>query len=228
MTIERRIIGYSQSKTRQRVTGAAGRCQPAIGEPPRFSCLDTDRGPRHNEGMGRLTREQIVEALERLDRAIGDYGTRAQLYLVGGAVMCLALETRTSTRDVDGWFTEPQIVRRAAARVAREMGLDEDWLNDAAKGFAPQDGGFEAWRSFPNLDVLVADERTLLAMKCAAARTAEDAGDIRILSERLGLTRSNDVLDLVLAYYPADHLPVRTRLLLEEMLDVAQDSNDGG
>jgi len=79
-----------------------------------------------------LSREQIIEALERLDRALGARGTRAELYLVGGAVMCLALDARASTKDVDGWFTEPQAVREAAREVAKEMDLPEDWLNDAA------------------------------------------------------------------------------------------------
>jgi hypothetical protein len=172
--------------------------------------------------MERLTREQIEAALEALDDELGRLGVKAQLYLVGGAVMCLIHQARTSTRDVDGWFSEPQIVREAARRVAEEMSLPGDWLNDAAKAFIPQGAGFDAWRSLSHLDISVADDRTLLAMKCAAARTAEDADDIRFLAERLGLRSAAEALEIVLAYYPPEQLPVRTRLLLEEMLD------DGG
>ena len=79
--------------------------------------------------------------------------------------------------------------------------------------------GFERWRALSHLDICVADERMLLAMKCAAARTAEDAGDIRILAGRLRLRSADEVLAVVRAYYPDERLPVRTRLLLEEMLD---------
>jgi hypothetical protein len=87
------------------------------------------------------------------------------------------------------------------------------------KRSSPPNAVFEAWRSLPNLDILVADTRTLFAMKCAAARTEEDASDIRVLARELGLTSSTDALQVVLTYYPADRLPVRTRLLLEELLN---------
>ncbi len=56
-------------------------------------------------------------------------------------------------------------------------------------------------------------------MKCAAARTDEDASDIRFLAEKLGLTSSAEALDVVLRYHSAGRLPVRTRLLLAELLD---------
>jgi hypothetical protein len=166
----------------------------------------------------RLTRERIESALLALDGVLGARGIRAQLYLVGGAVMCLVHRARTSTKDVDAWFTEPAAVREAARVVAEDMGLPDDWLNDAAKAYLPAQPGFEAWRSLGNIEVLVADDRTLFAMKCAAARTAEDAEDISFLARRLGLTSAQDAFGVVLAYYPPERLPVRTRLLLEEML----------
>ena len=169
--------------------------------------------------MSCLSRARIEQALELLDAALGRAGHQAQLYLVGGAVMCVVHEARESTKDVDAWFTEPAAVRTAAAEVARELDLPDDRLNDAAKAFVPPGAGFEAWREFQHLAVLVADDRTLLAMKCAAARTTEDAGDIRFLARRLGLRTSAAVLEALAAYYPTDHLPVRSRLLLEELFD---------
>ena len=169
--------------------------------------------------MERLTREQIAQAFERLNAELERRQTKAEVFVVGGAVLCIAFESRTSTKDVDAWFAPAPVVRDAARAVADEMGLPENWLYDAAKAFLPANPRFEAWRSWPYLEVSVADERTLLAMKCAAARTAEDAGDIRFLAARLGLASSREVLDVVLEFYPAERLPVRTRLLLEEMLD---------
>jgi len=171
------------------------------------------------ERMDLLSRERIVEAFERLNGELAKQNVRAEVYLVGGAVMCLVLEARPATKDVDGWFTEPQAVRAAAKRVAEQMDLPDDWLNDAAKAFVPQGATFERWRSLSHLDVSAADERTLLAMKCAAARTEEDAGDIRVLARHLGLRTAGEVLTVVSQYYPPERLPVRTALLLEEMFD---------
>ena len=54
-------------------------------------------------------------------------------------------------------------------------------------------------------------------MKCAAARTHEDSTDIQFLARHLGLTRAEEVLEVVLRFYPADRLPVRTQLLIEEL-----------
>jgi hypothetical protein len=169
--------------------------------------------------MSLLDRERIIEALTRLDHHLAERGERADLFLVGGAVMCLVHKARPATKDVDGWFTSPQVVREAARAVAAELGIDEDWPNDAAKAFVPEGAGYETWRELGHLRISTVDARTLLAMKCAAARSEADSDDIRFLAGLLGLRSAEDVLRVVLRYFPEDRLPVRVRLLLEEMFD---------
>ncbi len=169
--------------------------------------------------MALLDRATITEALERLNRRLATHDERAELFLVGGAVMCLVHQARPATKDVDAWFSNPQVVRAAAREIAAELDLPEDWLNDAAKAYVPTNAGYETWRALSHLTISTVDARTLLAMKCAAARTIEDGEDIRFLAKLLGCRCSDDVLQIVLSYFPAERLPVRTRLLLEEMFD---------
>lgn len=51
--------------------------------------------------------------------------------------MALAYRTRRVTRDVAAVFEPKAAVYDAARRVAQPRGLDDDWLDDAVKGFLP-------------------------------------------------------------------------------------------
>lgn len=168
-----------------------------------------------------LTRTRIRRLLQLLAAELAETQVEGELYLVGGAVMCLALNAREATRDVDALFKPTRVIREAAARVAAKEGVPESWLNDAVKGYLSPRGDFEPYLEFPHLRVFVARPEYLLAMKCAAMRLGEqfrDLDDVRYLLRHLGLSTVEAVLAVVTRYFDESQLLPKTRLALEELL----------
>lgn len=171
--------------------------------------------------MTQLRKADIDRLLRLLDAELAKEGVVGELYLVGGAVMCLVLDARPATRDVDAFFRPTQVVRRAAARVAARAGVPDRWLNDAVKGFLSPRGDFAPYLELENLRVFTAEPHYLLAMKCAAMRLGEefhDLDDVRYLLRHLDITTVEQALAVVTRYFDEGQLAPKTRLALEELL----------
>jgi hypothetical protein len=169
----------------------------------------------------KLTRADILRLFERLDAELAGAEAQGELYLVGGAVMCVALHARDATRDIDAFFKPARVVREAALRVAAKEGLPDTWLNDAVKGYLSPHGDFEAFVDLPHLRVFIARPAYLLAMKCAAMRLGEefqDLDDVRFLLRYLDLSSVEEALTVVTRYFDETQLRPKTRLALEELL----------
>jgi hypothetical protein len=168
-----------------------------------------------------LTAHDIRRLLELLGEELGTAGVEGEVYLVGGAVMCLAFDARPATRDVDALFRPTREIREAAARVADRAGVPRGWLNDAVKGFLDERGDFDPFLEVPNLRVFIARPEYLLAMKCASMRLAEefrDVDDVRYLLRYLNVTSVDQALEIVTRYFDEDRLMPKTRLAIEELL----------
>jgi Nucleotidyltransferase of unknown function (DUF6036) len=166
-----------------------------------------------------FTKARILRALQALGEELTREGVRAQIFIVGGAAMALAYSTRRITKDIDAIFEPKQTVYAAAAKVAEELGLPENWLNDAVKGFLP--GPDEAPRPVPSvegIEVTTASPRYLLAMKLMAMRFGEDDEDIEILLRECDIDSPKEALGVLEQIYPAKEPPAKTRFFLEELL----------
>jgi hypothetical protein len=169
----------------------------------------------------RLTAKRIRRLFSLLDAELGRTGVLGELHLVGGAVMCLALEARDATRDVDALFRPAREVREAAARVAARAGVPERWPTDAVKWFLGPRNGFEPFLDLPHLRVFVASPRYLLAMKCASMRLGaefHDLEDVRYLLRHLDVASAEEALSIVRLYVGEGDIPPKTRFALEEIL----------
>lgn len=168
-----------------------------------------------------LTAADIHRLFGLLDTELCATGVHGEVYLVGGAVMCLVFDARPATRDIDALFRPAELVRQAAARVAADAGVPVSWLNDAVKGYLSPRGDFDPYLELTHLRVFVAQPAYLLAMKCAAMRLGEefhDVDDVRYLLRYLNITSSVEALAVVARYYDEVRLPPKARLALEEIL----------
>lgn len=169
----------------------------------------------------KLSRPDILRLFELLDAELAWQDVEGEIYVVGGAVMCLALNARHATRDVDALFKPAKLIREAAARVASAAGVPDTWLNDAVKAYLGRHGKFDPFLELPHLRVFVAQVEYLLAMKCAAMRLGEefhDLDDVRYLLRHLNIRTAEEALAIITKYFGEDQLLPKTRLALEELL----------
>lgn len=168
-----------------------------------------------------LTRNDILRLFELLNRELSETGTRGELFLVGGAVMCLAHGARASTRDVDEAYRPSAAVRQAAVRVAQRTGFEPDWLNDGVKGFMSGQGDFAPFLELDHLRVMVAEPSYLLAMKCMATRLpaeSRDQDDVRFLLRLLDVGSFDEALCIITKFYPLEQIPQKTLHALPDLL----------
>jgi hypothetical protein len=171
-----------------------------------------------------LSKATITSALARLAELLRGRGLEGEVCLLGGTAMVLAFDARPTTKYVDAIFEPASTIRHLAEVVARELSLEDDWLNDGAKGFLSEhhDASTDDLPQFEGLRILAPRAEYLLAMKCMAARTglgATDPKDIRFLLKHLGISTVEQALENISAYYPANLVPPRTQFLLEEILE---------
>lgn len=169
--------------------------------------------------MSLLSREELTGLLEEIAAELESRGVRGDLFIVGGAAMALAYNTRRTTRDLDAVFEPKSVVQDAARAVATRHDLPPDWLNDGVKGFLP-DEDLNATTLFdrPGLSVRVASPRYLFAMKALAARIERDANDLLHLYRLCGFASLTEALECVAQHCPPHLVPPKTTFILHELL----------
>jgi hypothetical protein len=172
--------------------------------------------------------QRIRDLFASLNRELAGKGVRGEIYLAGGAVMCLVFQARPSTKDIDALLVPAAELRDAARAVAEREGLPEGWLNDAVKGFFSANGRFGIFEELSHLRIYVPHPEYLLAMKCLALRLGEefqDLDDVKVLVGVLGLRTVADAELILGRYYALERYPAKTRYVLEEL--IGEDLREG-
>ncbi len=169
-----------------------------------------------------LDSKDIQKLLKLLNKELDQLHVTGELYLVGGAVMCLVFDARQSTQDLDAFFKPTEVIRKAVAKIAARDNYPHDWLNDAVKGFMSEHGDYRTFLELSNLTVMTATPEYLLAMKSIAMRLGaefHDETDIRFLLRYLNVIQYEHALDIITQYYPMKRIPQKTLYALQEILE---------
>jgi hypothetical protein len=162
---------------------------------------------------------KFLAAFKKLNIGLEKDGTKAEMCIVGGSVMCLVFNTRQQTKDVDAIFHPKTKVYKIAKEVAESLDLPEDWLNDAAKGYI--NGKIEKVEvlNLSHLKIFAPSARYMLAMKCLAARIGtSDEGDIEFLIKHLQLKSAQEVLQIVNGFYETKLIQPKAQFMIEEII----------
>ena len=173
-----------------------------------------------------LSRARLIQALRRLGALAREQQVTLELSLYGGAVFTLVYGSREATRDVDAVVRPGDIAQTLAAKVAGELGLPDDWLNDDVQQFLAEK---EAKRQLPaaefgeGLRVSVPTANYLLAMKLRACRPplpgyAGDYGDIRFLVQKMALGSVKAAEAVHDKFFPHDTLSEAAREVIKGAL----------
>jgi len=181
--------------------------------------------PKKSLRVSDLNRDEMKSALAELADELNARDVKAKIYLVGGAVMVLAFDARFTTGDIDGALHPTDDVLAVSAEIGVRRGLGADWLNSNASQFVPvfKEPNWQPILKAGNVEIVAADERSMLAMKMRAGRGSRDRLDINFLVKRCGISSVAEARGLYEEYFPEDPLPDRTLPLLDEAVALAAD-----
>jgi len=164
-----------------------------------------------------LNREQILKALDRLGTILKEEDIEGQLLLTGGAAMSLVHRARDMTQDVDALYEPKTEIYEYAKKVAKELDLPDDWLNDGVNGYMTENAPSYIYDVFGGLTILTVTSEYLLAMKLMSARHGTmDLEDIKFLLSKLKITTLEDAIKLLTDHFPKDRILPKSMYVLEE------------
>ena len=111
--------------------------------------------------MDELKKEDILRYFEEINQHLANMGNHGDILIAGGAALTLVFNARNSTYDIDAIFEPKEDMRKIIKDVAQSNALDDDWLNDAVKGFMTDKMKFSAFLEYSHLTVSSLDAESL-------------------------------------------------------------------
>jgi len=152
--------------------------------------------------MDELKREDMLHYFEEINEHLAVADKHGEILIAGGAALTLVFQARNSTYDIDAIFEPKEDMRKIIKDVAQANGIDDDWLNDAVKGFMTDKMKFSTFLEYSHLTVSSLDAESLLAMKLVSARPApsKDMQDSLFLIKILNIESEDQLLEIINKY----------------------------
>lgn len=175
-----------------------------------------------------MNSEFMLSALSNLNDKMEILGIKGEVCIFGGAVMCLVLNARGTTHDIDAVFNPKSDISFVVKQVASDLNLSNDWLNDGVKGFVSENNDIELFMVFSNLLIYNASPKYIFAMKCLSCRmdNISEMNDIKFLIGYLKLESIQQAESIIYSYYPKNRVLPKIFYLLEEFFSEKGESNE--
>jgi len=176
-----------------------------------------------------MSKEELEKALCRLGELLRERRVAGEIAVFGGAAIVFGFEFRRATEDIDASIAQGHgQVLKVLQEVGAEMGLPRNWPNEQGASYLSKQQDLRLFKTYPSegqfgLRVLVAVPKYLLAMRLLSLRPfAHDLGDVVELASGLGLTTTDQLLELVKHYYPDEKIDPEK---VAEIRSIARDIN---
>jgi hypothetical protein len=150
-----------------------------------------------------ITKEQLTNALNRLNELLHERHETIELVVVGGAISVLFFENRAGTKDVDTVYPpgKEELMEELIQHVATEQHLPTDWMNSSVKFFGVHTKSHIIIFQREHLILYAAEWEEMLGMKLSGAfRGNKDIDDAMEILKQIGNTHKDETLGKVLKY----------------------------
>jgi hypothetical protein len=175
-----------------------------------------------------MTAQDMEKLFRRMNELLKKDGKEAEILVCGGASIAFLYDETRATLDIDGLIaTGKQDVQRYTRWIAEEEGLEEDWFNEAAKGYIDTDWKTEEVLKLSNLEVKSVAAEPLLAMKLySSRRKSRDQEDAVRLMRHLDIKSSQEALQIVENQFAARPMLPKVRFFTEETFAIYEAEKD--
>ncbi len=161
-----------------------------------------------------LTSEQLYNLLYLLNERLCQKGVRVRMNMYGGAVMCMEYAARESTKDIDAIFDDTRSVYMEVYKIASELGVDPEWLNDAIHIIKDKlkTQTLQRKNEFSNIELFVPTAEQMFAMKAYAARPFpyKDQYDLTFLFNYIPVRSKKQAMKIVHKYFDKSIIQPKT------------------